>query len=77
MWHVGFQLRERMEQWSSGEEFQRIGDIFVRFSPFFKMYTEYVKNFGNAMTTINTTYAKNSKFAAIMDEIHVSGSTSM
>jgi len=59
-----------MEKWPSGDEFQRIGDIFVRFSPFFKMYTEYVKNFGNAMNTINTMYAKNSKFAANMDEIH-------
>ena len=50
---------------------QRIGDIIVKFSPFFKMYTEYVKNFDNAISNINNYYAKNSKFAAIMDEIHV------
>ena len=36
------------------------------------MYTEYVKNFDNAIHTINTTYAKNSKFSNIMDIIHVS-----
>lgn len=65
------QLRERMELWHKDESFQRIGDVIVKFSPFFKMYTEYVKNFDNAIHTINTIYAKNSKFAAIMDAIHV------
>ena len=66
------QLRERLHSWSSSDESScRIGDVIVRFSPFFKMYTEYVKNFDHAVNTINTIYAKNSKFAAIMDEIHV------
>ena len=63
-----------MALWHSSKEEssnQRIGDIIVKFSPFFKMYTEYVKNFDNAIHTINTTYAKNAKFAAIMDDIHV------
>ena len=67
-----YQLRERMNLWHTEERYQRIGDVVVKFSPFFKMYTEYVKNFDNAIHTINTTYAKNTKFAAIMDEIHVS-----
>ncbi len=53
-------------------KYQKIGDIMVKFSHFFKMYTEYVKNFENARTIINVQYQKNSKFAAIMDEIHVS-----
>lgn len=61
-----------MGLWNSDESYQRIGDIVVKFSPFFKMYTEYVKNFDHAIHTINQMYAKNSKFAAIMDEIHVS-----
>ena len=61
-----------MEKWHDGLEFQRIGDIMVKNAPFLKMYTEYVKNFDTAMNTINTLYAKNSKFAAIMEEIHVS-----
>ena len=67
-----FQLRDRMGLWNADESYQRIGDIVVKFSPFFKMYTEYVKNFDHAIHTINQMYAKNSKFAAIMDEIHVS-----
>ena len=66
------QLRERMGLWHTEERYQRIGDVIVKFSPFFKMYTEYVKNFDNAIHTINTTYAKNSKFSNIMDIIHVS-----
>jgi len=64
------QLKERMEKWHDGVEFQRIGDIMVKNAPFLKMYTEYVKNFDTAMNTINTLYAKNSKFAAIVEEIH-------
>lgn len=68
------QLRDRMNQWTESPDFQRIGDIIVKFSPFFKMYTEYVKNFDNAINTINNMYQKNSKFANIMDEIHVSSS---
>lgn len=61
-----------MAQWDTSEDQQRIGDIIVKFSPFFKMYTEYVKNFDNAISTINNLYQKNSKFSAIMDSIHVS-----
>ena len=61
-----------MARWGEGEDHQRIGDIMVKNAPFLKMYTEYVKNFDTAMNTINNLYAKNSKFAAIMDEIHVS-----
>lgn len=42
------------------------------FAPFLKMYTEYVRNFDNAMTLINQWQAKSPRFAAIMDDIHVS-----
>lgn len=42
------------------------------FAPFLKMYTEYVRNFDNAMTVINSWQAKCPRFATIMDEIHVS-----
>lgn len=59
-----------MDRWHLGAEYQRIGDIMARNSPFFKMYTEYVKNFDTAVNLVNATYQKNQKFAAIMDEIH-------
>ena len=61
-----------MEKWHEGPEYQRIGDIMVKNAPFLKMYTEYVKTFDTAMNTMNTLYTKNSKFSAIVDEIHVS-----
>ena len=61
-----------MDHWKEGEKFQKIGDIMKHNAPFLRMYTEYVKNFDHAMRTINTWYGKNSKFAAIMDNIHVS-----
>ena len=70
--NFAFQLEERMSKWQEGPEYQRIGDIMVKNAPFLKMYTEYVKNFDTAMNTINTLYSKNSKFAAIVDDIHVS-----
>ncbi|XP_047491749.1 uncharacterized protein LOC125040976 isoform X3 [Penaeus chinensis] len=61
------QLEERMAQW---EQNRRIGDIMKSFAPFLKMYTEYVRNFDNAMTIINAWQAKCPRFSAIMDEIH-------
>ena len=61
-----------MAKWPEDPQYQKIGDIMVRLSHFFKIYTEYVKSFENARNTINSHYQKNSKFAAIMDEIHVS-----
>lgn len=45
------------------------------FAPFLKMYTEYVRNFDNAMTLINQWQAKCPRFAAIMDDIHVCNAT--
>jgi len=61
-----------MSKWPEDPKYQKIGDIMVSLAHFFKMYTEYVKSFENARNTINLHYQKNSKFAAIMDEIHVS-----
>jgi RhoGEF domain len=45
------QLEERIRQWEvedQGPEQRRIGDIFVSFAPFLKMYAEYVRNFDHA-----------------------------
>jgi hypothetical protein len=42
------------------------------FAPFLKLYTEYVKNFDNAVNIISAMSTKYQRFAAIMDEIHVS-----
>lgn len=41
-------------------------------APFLKMYTEYVKNYDQAMHLIGTWYQKQPRFAQIMDQVHVS-----
>ncbi|XP_021930106.1 FYVE, RhoGEF and PH domain-containing protein 4-like [Zootermopsis nevadensis] len=61
------QLEARMTNW---DQEQKIGDIMKNFAPFLKLYTEYVKNFDNAMNIISALAAKNQRFTAIMDEIH-------
>jgi len=43
-----------------------------KLAPFLKLYTEYVKNFDNAMNIINAMAAKYSRFMTIMDDIQVS-----
>ncbi|XP_043238694.1 FYVE, RhoGEF and PH domain-containing protein 4-like [Amphibalanus amphitrite] len=65
--HMLPQLEARLESW---EDDPRIGDIMKSCAPFLKMYTEFVKNFDNAMNLINAFAAKSSRFAAIMNEIH-------
>lgn len=51
------------------EDCRRIGDIFVRFAPFFKMYTEYVKNLNQSTDTICNLCKKNQKFNSIVNEV--------
>jgi len=42
-----------------------------KFAPFLKLYTEYVRNFDNAMTTINQWMDKSPRFLKIVEEIQV------
>ncbi|GAB1598868.1 FYVE, RhoGEF and PH domain-containing protein 2-like isoform X4 [Argonauta hians] len=60
------QLEERMKNWHSEP---RIGDLMKRNAPFLKLYSEYVKNFDNAMNLMNESAEKCPKFAAIIKEI--------
>lgn len=61
------QLEARMSNW---DHEGRIGDIMKNFAPFLKLYTEYVKNFDNAMNIISAMAAKYPRFMAIMVDIH-------
>ena len=71
------QLQERIDAWTKDYEQnkcdkpQKIGDVFKSKAPFFKMYTEYIKDFDKASQCINETYGNNPKFKAVMDELHV------
>ncbi|KAL3198138.1 hypothetical protein MRX96_014480 [Rhipicephalus microplus] len=62
-------LQERLDAW---EHEPRIGDVMKDFAPFLKMYAEYVKNFDQSVQLLASCYAKHPRFAAVVDEIHVS-----
>uniref|UniRef100_A0A3P9M4Q2 FYVE, RhoGEF and PH domain containing 4a n=1 Tax=Oryzias latipes TaxID=8090 RepID=A0A3P9M4Q2_ORYLA len=59
-------LEKRMDEWASTP---RIGDILQRFTPFLKMYAEYVKNFDNAMELLKQWSDRSPQFKAIILEI--------
>ncbi|XP_050413621.1 FYVE, RhoGEF and PH domain-containing protein 2 [Patella vulgata] len=60
------QLEERMEKWENNP---RIGDLMKENAPFLKLYTDYVKNFDNAMNLINYWQEKSTKFSSIIREV--------
>lgn len=60
------QLEKRMKNWNSEP---RIGDLMKKNAPFLKLYSEYVKNFDNAMSLMNECTEKCPRFAAIVKEI--------
>uniref|UniRef100_A0A3P9GZE5 FYVE, RhoGEF and PH domain containing 4a n=1 Tax=Oryzias latipes TaxID=8090 RepID=A0A3P9GZE5_ORYLA len=59
-------LEKRMDEWASTP---RIGDILQRFTPFLKMYAEYVKNFDNAMELLKQWSDRSPQFKTIILEI--------
>ena len=63
------QIVKRVGNWSSES---KIGDMMKDYAPMLKMYTEYVKNFDNAMNLITVWSDKAPRFAAIMKEIQMS-----
>ncbi|XP_067684488.1 FYVE, RhoGEF and PH domain-containing protein 2-like isoform X1 [Haliotis asinina] len=60
------QLEDRMSKW---DQSPKIGDLMKKNAPFLKLYTDYVKNFDNAMNLINTWQEKSVKFANLIQEI--------
>ncbi|XP_064486969.1 FYVE, RhoGEF and PH domain-containing protein 2-like [Ornithodoros turicata] len=60
-------LQGRIDTWDSNP---RIGDIMKDFAPFLKMYTEYVRNYDDAMRLLGSWYNKQPRFQGIMDDIH-------
>ncbi|XP_024136994.1 FYVE, RhoGEF and PH domain-containing protein 4a isoform X2 [Oryzias melastigma] len=59
-------LEKRMDEWASTP---RIGDILQKFTPFLKMYAEYVKNFDKAMELLKQWSDRSPQFKAIILEI--------
>ena len=53
------------------EETPKIGDLMKKFAPFLKLYTDYVKNFDNAMNVISMWSDKSARFAGVIESIQV------
>eukprot|EP01094_Clydonella_sp_ATCC50884_P001575 TRINITY_DN1118_c0_g1_i1.p1 TRINITY_DN1118_c0_g1~~TRINITY_DN1118_c0_g1_i1.p1 ORF type:complete len:1050 (+),score=372.95 TRINITY_DN1118_c0_g1_i1:256-3405(+) len=59
-------LEERMSAW--GEQQGRISDIFLQLVPYLRMYTQYVNNLNNAMTTLDACKRKSKPFSSFLEE---------
>lgn len=57
------ELEERMAQWSFD---QCLGDIFKQFTSFLKVYTSYINNFDNSITTLAKLKQSNANFSAYL-----------
>ena len=49
-----------------------VGEVMRKFAPFLKLYSEYVKNFDNAMEAITYWQEKCPQFMQIIKDIQVS-----
>lgn len=56
-------LEERISKWS---RYQCIGDVFLKFAPFLKLYIQYINNSDEALTTISNVTEHNQKFQAFL-----------
>jgi len=61
------ELEKRKEVWN---EDQQVGNIFVQFAPFFKMYKLFINNYDNAIQLFHT-LMKNPKFQTFCQEREV------
>ncbi len=51
-------------------ETDKLGDIFLKMAPYFKMYSIYVKNFNYALSAISLHMGKNAVFADFLKVKH-------
>ena len=52
--------KDRQSEWV---ESTPIGDLFLRFTPFMKVYLEYVKDYDSRLTKLDNLVANNDKFS--------------
>eukprot|EP01119_Soliformovum_irregulare_P008184 TRINITY_DN2118_c0_g1_i3.p1 TRINITY_DN2118_c0_g1~~TRINITY_DN2118_c0_g1_i3.p1 ORF type:complete len:592 (+),score=142.31 TRINITY_DN2118_c0_g1_i3:191-1777(+) len=58
-------LEEKISDWSP---WQRIGDMFIEFTSFLKVYTQYVKDFPQAQDAFDSLKAKNTRFSKFLQD---------
>jgi len=47
-------LRKQFSLWEDTADTQLIGDVFLKFAPFFKMYSQYVENFDESIVMLKS-----------------------
>jgi hypothetical protein len=62
-------LRQLEDRMAAFDQNQRcLGDVFMKLSPFLKIYSVYVKNYQNAMRLVGEYEKKNSAFGQLLSE---------
>eukprot|EP01133_Synstelium_polycarpum_P001194 gene1194-1376_t len=57
-------LRPRIDAW---DHYQKLGDIFLEIADFLKVYTSYIQNYNNALTTLEELRKKDKSVVALLD----------
>eukprot|EP01126_Amoeba_proteus_P004488 TRINITY_DN11496_c0_g1_i1.p1 TRINITY_DN11496_c0_g1~~TRINITY_DN11496_c0_g1_i1.p1 ORF type:complete len:1168 (-),score=238.79 TRINITY_DN11496_c0_g1_i1:50-3553(-) len=68
------ELEKIVETWSPESE---LGVIFVRWSPFLKMYTDYSEKYSSAVGIFTKLERKNPKFKTVVDECYLSSNINL
>ncbi|KAJ3425089.1 faciogenital dysplasia protein [Anaeramoeba flamelloides] len=61
-----------LEKRKSNLETRQWSDLFTRFIPFLKLYTDFVNNYENALETIRKNIQNNNSFATFLEQTHQS-----
>lgn len=48
------ELNQRFELWGDTEDTQCIGDVFLKYAPYFKMYSDYVQNYDESSMMVKS-----------------------
>jgi hypothetical protein len=62
------ELEDRLRNWQSSESNHDVGDIFLKLSPFLRLYLTYIKNYDKANTRIKSLMKSNKTFKAFCQE---------
>src|SRR3989338_212649 len=58
------ELTERVNNWS---ESQKVGDIFLKIAPYFKLYNEYSNNYEASLECFDQLYTKDVQFIKLLE----------
>lgn len=59
--------KELTARWDSWEENNSLGDVFLAFTPFLKLYTQYSRNYGDSLRLVKELRATEPKFKEFLE----------